>query len=70
MRIKVKYCTIEEVSYAKNEKGKEDKSKREVTLQMNMEDFYDMLDSVKPKLLVNYLVMRNVKTLLGDGNNN
>lgn len=55
MRLVVKNCIIHDVElWGANE----DKSKRKVTLQLNEEDLFEMLDSINPKNLVKYLDMR------------
>lgn len=58
MRLIVKNCIIHDVEYMGG--AEEDKSKRKVTLQLNEEDFFEMLDGVNPKNIVKYLDMRNV----------
>lgn len=55
MKLKVKYCVIHDV-----EEMTDDKSKRQVTLMLNEEDFFEMLDSVNPKNIVKYLDLRFV----------
>lgn len=55
MRLVVKNCIIHDVEYMG---ANEDKSKRKVTLQLNEEDLFEMLDSINPKNIVKYLDMR------------
>lgn len=56
MRLIVKNCIIHDVEYMGG--VNEDKSKRKVTLQLNEEDLFEMLDSINPKNIVKYLDMR------------
>lgn len=59
MRIQVKYCSIVDVEQmVDNEMFMG--GNRKVTLQMNEEDFFNMLDSVNPKNIVKYLDMRMI----------
>lgn len=55
MKLVVKQCTIHEV-----EEMPEDAAKRKVTLMLNEEDLFEMLDSVNKKNIIKYLDMRNV----------
>lgn len=55
MRIQVDYCTIVDVEDAS---GKNGGGNRKVTLQMQEEDFFAMLDTINPKNIVKYLDMR------------
>lgn len=55
MRIQVDYCTIVDVEDAPDKKGG---GNRKVTLQMQEEDFFAMLDTINPKNIVKYLDMR------------
>lgn len=57
MRLIVKNCIIHDVEYMG---GDADKSKRKVTLQLNEEDFFEMLDGINPKNIVKYLDVRLV----------
>ena len=53
MRLTVKECIIQDV-FTANSGGKQ------VVLQMNEEELFDMLDGINPKNLVKYLDMRGV----------
>lgn len=55
MRIQVDYCTIVDVEDASDKMGG---GNRKVTLQMQEEDFFVMLDTINPKNIVKYLDMR------------
>lgn len=55
MRIQVDYCTIVDVEDASDKNGG---GNRKVTLQMQEEDFFAMLDTINPKNIVKYLDMR------------
>lgn len=55
MKLTVKYCTIHEV-----EEMQDDVTKRKVTLMLNEEDLFEMLDGVNKKNIIKYLDMRNV----------
>lgn len=60
MRFKVNYCSIVDVEQEpENEKVKMG-GNRKVTLQMQEEDFFEMLDSINPKNIVKYLDMRMI----------
>lgn len=56
MKITLKYCSIVDVVQINPKDGS--KNNRVVTVQMNEEDFFDMLDSINPKNIVKYLDMR------------
>lgn len=60
MRIQVKYCSIVDVEQMSDNKALMGGGNRKVTLQMNEEDFFNMLDSVNPKNIVKYLDMRMI----------
>jgi hypothetical protein len=61
MRFKVNYCSIVDVEQEpENEKVKIGGGNRKVTLQMQEEDFFEMLDSINPKNIVKYLDMRMI----------
>lgn len=62
MRFKVNYCSIVDVEQEpENEKVKNGGGgNRKVTLQMQEEDFFAMLDSINPKNIVKYLDMRMI----------
>ena len=53
MRVTVKDCVIHDVFM-------DDSGQRQVVLQMNEEELFEMLDGVNPKNLVKYLDMRGV----------
>ena len=53
MRVTVKDCVIHDVFMA-------DSGQRQVVLQMNEEELFEMLDGVNPKNLVKYLDMRGI----------
>lgn len=53
MRLTVKDCVIHDVFMA-------DSGRKQVVLQMNEEELFDMLDGINPKNLVKYLDMRGV----------
>lgn len=55
MRIQVDYCTIVDVEDASDKNGG---GNRKMTLQMQEEDFFAMLDTINPKNIVKYLDMR------------
>lgn len=61
MRLQVNYCSIVDVEQEpENEKVKMGGGNRKVTLQMQEEDFFEMLDSINPKNIVKYLDMRMI----------
>lgn len=61
MRIQVNYCSIVDVEQEpENEKVRMGGGNRKVTLQMQEEDFFEMLDSINPKNIVKYLDMRMI----------
>lgn len=61
MRIQVNYCSIVDVEQEpENEKVTMGGGNRKVTLQMQEEDFFEMLDSINPKNIVKYLDMRMI----------
>lgn len=61
MRIQVNYCSIVDVEQEpENEKVRTGVGNRKVTLQMQEEDFFEMLDSINQKNIVKYLDMRMI----------
>ena len=55
MRLIVNECVIHDVFTANSEGGG-----KQVVLQMNEEELFDMLDGINPKNLIKYLDMRGV----------
>ena len=55
MRLIVNECVIHDVFTANSEGGG-----KQVVLQMNEEELFDMLDGINPKNLVKYLDMRGI----------
>lgn len=53
MRVTINECIIHDVLRA-------DSGQRQVVLQMNEEELFDMLDGINPKNLVKYLDMRGI----------
>lgn len=60
MRVKLNYCTIADVQQVTPKKGDNQKKDRIVLLNIDEEDFFDMLDSINPKNIVKYLDMRKI----------
>lgn len=62
MRLQVKYCSIVDVEQAPDNEFvmMGSRGNRKVTLQMQEEDFFDMLDTVNPKNIVKYLDVRMI----------
>ena len=60
MRVKLNYCTIADVQQVTPKKGDNQKKDRIVLLNIDEEDFFDMLDHVNPKNIVKYLDMRKI----------
>ena len=60
MRLTLNYCTIADVQQVTPKKGDNQKKDRIVLLNIDEEDFFDMLDHVNPKNIVKYLDMRKI----------
>ena len=60
MRLTLNYCTIADVQQVAPKKGDNQKKDRIVLLNIDEEDFFDMLDSVNPKNIIKYLDMRRI----------
>ena len=60
MRVTLNYCTIADVQQVTPKKGDNQKKDRIVLLNIDEEDFFDMLDHVNPKNIVKYLDMRRI----------
>ena len=60
MRVTLNYCTIADVQQVTPKKGDNQKKDRIVLLNIDEEDFFEMLDSVNPKNIVKYLDMRRI----------
>ena len=60
MRLRLNYCTIADVQQVTPKKGDDQKKDRIVLLNIDEEDFFDMLDSINPKNIVKYLDMRKI----------
>ena len=60
MRLRLNYCTIADVQHVTPKKGDDQKKDRIVLLNIDEEDFFDMLDSINPKNIVKYLDMRKI----------
>ena len=60
MRVKLNYCTIADVQQITPKKGDNQRKDRIVLLNIDEEDFFDMLDSINPKNIIKYLDMRRI----------
>lgn len=60
MRLTLNYCTIADVQQVAPKKGDNQRKDRIVLLNIDEEDFFEMLDSVNPKNIVKYLDMRKI----------
>ena len=60
MRVTLNYCTIADVQQVAPKKGDNQKKDRIVLLNIDEEDFFEMLDSINPKNIVKYLDMRKI----------
>ena len=60
MRVTLNYCTIADVQQVTPKKGDNQKKDRIVLLNIDEEDFFEMLDSINPKNIVKYLDMRKI----------
>ena len=60
MRLTLNYCTIADVQQVTPKKGDNQRKDRIVLLNIDEEDFFDMLDHVNPKNIVKYLDMRKI----------
>jgi len=60
MRVKLNFYTIADVQQVTPKKGDNQKKDRIVLLNIDEEDFFDMLDSVNPKNIIKYLDMRKI----------
>ena len=60
MRVTLNYCTIADVQQVAPKKGDNQKKDRIVLLNIDEEDFFEMLDSVNPKNIIKYLDMRKI----------
>ena len=60
MRVTLNYCTIADVQQVAPKKGDNQKKDRIVLLNIDEEDFFEMLDSINPKNIIKYLDMRKI----------
>ena len=60
MRVTLNYCTIADVQQVTPKKGDNQKKDRIVLLNIDEEDFFEMLDSINPKNIIKYLDMRKI----------
>ena len=60
MRLTLNYCTIADVQQVAPKKGDNQRKDRIVLLNIDEEDFFEMLDSVNPKNIIKYLDMRKI----------
>ena len=60
MRVTLNYCSIVDVQQVAAKDSDNPRKDRIVKLDINEEDFFDMLDSINPKNIIKYLDMRNI----------
>ena len=61
MQLILNYCTIVDVFEVEPKKADDQKKNRQVKINVDEEDFFQMLDKVNPDNIVKYLKMRNKK---------
>lgn len=61
MQLILNYCTIVDVFEVEPKKADNQKKNRQVKINVDEEDFFQMLDKVNPDNIVKYLKMRNKK---------
>ena len=66
MRVTLNYCTIADVQQVAPKKGDNQKKDRIVLLNIDEEDFFEMLDHVNPKNIIKYLDMRKIPRVSKD----
>lgn len=63
MQLILNYCTIVDVFEVEPKKADNQKKNRQVKINVDEEDFFQMLDKVNPDNIVKYLKMRNKENL-------
>lgn len=61
MQLILNYCAIVDVFEVEPKKADNQKKNRQVKINVDEEDFFEMLDKVNPDNIVKYLKMRNKK---------
>lgn len=61
MQLILNYCTIVDVFEVEPKKADNQKKNRQVKINVDEEDFFEMLDKVNPDNIAKYLKMRNKK---------
>ena len=57
----MKYCNIVDVEYTPPKESDNQRKSRIVKIDVDEEDFFEMLDHVNPKNIIKYLDMRGIK---------
>jgi len=60
MRLTLNYCSIADVELVEPKPSDNQRKGRRVKIDIDEEDFFDMLDHVNPKNIVKYLDMRRI----------
>lgn len=60
MQLELNYCNIADVYEVQPKKADDQKKNRKVKINVDEEDFFDMLDKVNPKNILKYLDMRKI----------
>ena len=60
MRLTLNYCSIADVELVEPKPTDNQRKGRRVKIDIDEEDFFEMLDSVNPKNIVKYLDMRKI----------
>lgn len=60
MQLILNYCSIADVYEVEPKKVDNQKKNRQVKINIDEEDFFEMLDKVNPKNIVKYLKMRSI----------
>ena len=61
MQLILNYCTIVDVFEVEPKKADNQKKNRQVKINVDEEDFFQMLDKVNPDNIVKYLKMRSIQ---------
>lgn len=60
MQLILNYCKIADVYEVQPKKADDQKKNRQVKINVDKEDFFEMLDKVNPKNIEKYLKMRSI----------